>query len=299
MRASKLYTHNNFEIELKDFRLEPGFYVVAGQQGAGKTSFVTALLSLDYKYHAEERIRIAQARVNQLNHLGYKLMLPEHIYFSNIELSLTKPLANSGAVKTYCVTVDRFGLPNDDYPVQYFPIGSVVYISEADVWLYTSQWQKVSKYIWNLIKYCRHNMMTIIFDVQVFDRLPIQLRKLCTDLIYITESFYRPKRFFGLIKQRTHWSYNWSHPQLFAAMSELAKIGANVPVKEMSFNGGMTYKGSIYQQYDSYSGEMYFLNGIENVGYTIQSHPSKNFSPEGIKAYCDTLPLASMTNEKD
>lgn len=295
-----IYIRRHFEEEIKVSRLEPGFYCLCGEQGAGKTSMAVALLSMDYKYHSEERIRIAQSRVNQLNHLGYKnLKLPEHVYFSNIELSLTKPLSKSDAVRTHCVTVERFGLPNDEYDVQRFPLCSVVYISEADVWLYTSRWQSVSKYIWNLIKYVRHNMMTVIFDVQVFDRLPIQLRKLCTDLIYITDSGYTPKRFFGLIKQRTHWIYNWSKPQMFTAMSELIKIGADIDVKKTSYNGAFTYKGNIYQQYDSFSGEMYFINGVEKVGYKVQQHPPKEYSPDGVRAYCQTLPLTSPTGEKE
>lgn len=298
MQIPETFTRYRFELELKQYRLEPGFYVIAGQQGAGKTSLATALLSIDFKYHSEERLRIAQSRVNALNASGYKLKLPKHLYFSNIELSLDKPMSSMRATRTHYLSVQRFGLPNDQFDVQYFPFGSVVYISEADVWLYTQQWQQLSKFVWNLIKYVRHNGMTVIFDVQVFDRLPIQLRKLCTDLIYVLSSNYEPARWWGLIKQRTTWHYNWSKPQQHSALEEMIKLGAKIKTKKMSFDGAFTYKGKIYQQYDSYCGEMYFLNGIEKHGYAVQTHAPKSYTPGGVSAYCNSLPLVAMADEK-
>lgn len=298
MKKAQIYTRYNFELELKERRLPTGFYVIAGEQGAGKTSLATAIMSTDYKYHSTERLRIAQSHVNTLNSSGYKLRLPKHLYFSNIELSLDKSLSNARAVRTHCISVKNFGLPNADYEVQYFPYGSVIYISEADIWLYTQDWQKISKYVWNLIKYVRHNGLVVIFDVQVFDRLPIQLRKLCTDLIYIRESNYKPARFFGLIKQRTRWHYVWSQPQQQTAIAEMNKLGADIPSKHIAFQGAFNYKGNIYRQYDSYSGEMYFLNGIEKCGYAVRQHPPKSYTPDGVKEYCNALPLTSANTDE-
>ena len=61
-----------------------------------------------------------------------KLDVSDRLYFSNIKILLNK----KKRLYTHYVDVQRLGLPNPDFCVQYLPRGSVVYIQEADVLLF-------------------------------------------------------------------------------------------------------------------------------------------------------------------
>lgn len=315
----------NYELLLKEQMLDYGIIVVCGRQGAGKTSFITALMSLDYKFHVATRIEQAQAHIGRLRYAimvsrGFtdpktgKYILgnltekedenlrltpdpetgkPIPPYYSTENLCLKKTLKTANRLqKPSFISIDDLALPKDeDDDVQRYPYGSVVFVSELDKWLDTHDWQQVDRLFTNLMKYVRHDHMTLIIDIQVFDRLPIQVRKLTTDLIYILESSYEPARFFGLVKQRTHWRWFWSIPQIIEASKALAEFGVDIPKKEMFCTGGMTYKGNIYQQYNSFEAEAYFLLGVEKHGYAAREFPNMDFSPEGIREYCKAVPI--------
>ena len=151
----------NLAKELKKSPLPPGVYVVRGPQGVGKTSFCTALLCADYKKWA--KYRTSQGK--WLADIYYKsnkvrLDISDRLYFSNIKILLNK----KKNLTTHYVDVQRLGLPNGDFEVQYLPRGSVVYIQEADVLLFCRDFATLNTYLINLLKYVRHNLLTVIFD---------------------------------------------------------------------------------------------------------------------------------------
>jgi len=78
--------------------------------------------------------------------------------------------------------------------------------------------------------------------------------------------------------------------QLNAVVKELSTLGVNIKIKIAEW-GCFRVWGDVFDRYNSFSGEAYFLYGIEKVGYVYKRHIDDNLSVEGIKAYCKVHPL--------
>lgn len=289
---------NNYANDIKhSLLLEGRFVVTNGRIGAGKTSITTAMMSLDYKYHSKMRLRMAQSLVNEYNSNGGCLELPEHLYYSNIDICLTDPHKRN-APHTNFADINRFGIPNNDYDVQNFPPYSVIYFAEVDNWLNSHKWQYISAHVREFLKYIRKMHYTVIFDVQVFDSVAKQLRSLCTDLFYIKDCVCSPARFFGLIKQREHWRFYRINPQELEMLRELEKSGIKLTKSDMpKIVYRMTYKGNIFKQFDSYAERMYFFYRIDEEGYQAWQHPPRILSPSGVQEFCTLAPLPSEADD--
>lgn len=274
----------NLKKMIKKTPLPSGVFCVCGAQGVGKTSLVVALLSLDYKYHRKERVQQAQSVASRyLRESGIKLSISDRLYFSNIQIMLDK----RKRLCTHYVDVQRLGLPNDDYRVQYLPYGSVVFVQEADLMLFCRDWESLNNYLVALLKFVRHFGLTILFDCQADGALDKAVRRLTVAKYYITSSF--SKRFFLFWKPRT-WRFLYIKTQLNETVKELAEVGVKVPLPVVE-KGKLRYFGNVFERYDSFSGAPYFLRGIEKVGYEYLPHPEGDWSVAGIYRYCDLHPV--------
>lgn len=275
----------NYTKVLKKNPLPSGFFSVCGEQGAGKTSLVTALFRTDYKYHRKWRYEQGKALARTFyDESGVELNVDRCLYFSNTKIVLDR----RRNICTHEIDIERLGLPNPDYEVQYLPRGSVVFIQEADVLAFCRNWQSLSDYLRNLIKYVRHNCLTIIFDMQWGGDLDAALRRLTVGQFYVFESGL--KRFL-LFWQRQKWKYIYVHVQRLNFVNELAKAGVKIkmPIAEnMRFN----VWGNVFDCYNSFSGIPYFLDGIDKVGYEYREHTDGDLSIKGIQRYCKAHPLA-------
>ena len=269
---------------LKKAPLTPGFYSICGVQGAGKTSLATALLRTDYKYHRKWRYKQAVTLARRFYaESGVKLDISETLYFSSTEILLDE----KRAIRTHEVDLQRLAIPNDDFEVQYLPRGSVVFIMEADILAYARDWATLNTYLRDLIKYCRHNLLTIIFDMQVGGDLDAALRKLNVGTYYVVESGVL--RFLFFWKRQT-WRFIYIRTQLNAVAKELAKLGVDIKIKVAEW-GKFSVWSDVFGFYNSFSGIPYFLYGIEKVGYKYCQHAEDDYSVDGIKRYCEMHPL--------
>lgn len=276
---------------LKNQPLPCGFYSICGEQGAGKTSLATALFKEDYRRHRKTRKDLAlnlAERYYRLN--GIRLKISDTLYFSNNRIILDK----RKGVETWEVDLQRLGLPNDDYQVQYLPRGSAVFIQEADVLAFCRDWQSLNNYLINLIKYVRHNLLTIFFDMQVGGALDKALRRLLVGMYYVTESGIRRFLFFWKCQV---WRFIYIRNQLNEVVKELASIGANIKIN-VAERGKFRIFGNVFDCYNSFSGEAYFLYGIEKYGYEYRPHSDGDLTIEGINAYCVTHPLERPDDNK-
>lgn len=278
-------------------------FIVDGEQGAGKTSLIVSWLREDFRRHNTARLAEAQMHVNRINET-YKrlnrnrkpedrydfLQLPPHLYFSNVDIALKGKFTDTPDTRyrTHFINVQNLGLPNSKYEVQYLPWGSVVFIQEADLQLFSHNWQRIADHLRVLLKYVRKNALTVVFDLQTDSALGKQLRDLATDLIDMETSLFTPARFFGLIRPKTTWYFAWSYPQRQRAAEAR---GEEKALKNYVFRGSYRCRENVRLAYDSFSEELYFLKGIERVGYKVQPHPQKDYSPESIDKYCEMLPL--------
>lgn len=271
----------------KTLRKEPlpsGVFVIRGEQGVGKTSFASALLSMDYKRHRKYRAEQARELASKYYlDSGVRLDVSKHNYFSNIDILLDK----RRNIHTHYIDVQRLGLPNPDFAVQYLPRGSVVFIQEADILLFCRDYMTMNSYLINLLKYVRHNLITVIFDCQTDGALDKAVRRLTVGIYHI-ECTYK-KRFFLFWKPQS-WKFLYIQNQLNEVLKDLAQVGVQCNISVVS-RGKLRFFGNIFERYNSYSGVPYFLNGIDKIGYEYIPHPKSDLSLKGVKAFCDLHPL--------
>lgn len=282
----------NLTKQLKKGAFPPGLYAINGCQGAGKTSSAAAILRLDYKYWRKWRYQQGQSLADEFYASnGIELDVSESLYFSSPSILLD----SRRGIVTHGIDLKRLGLPNDEYDVQYLPRGSMVFIHEVDVLAYCRDWQKLDKYLRLLAKYCRHNLVTIIFDLQVGGDLDKALRNLVIDRYFMLRSGV--KRFL-LFWHRQRWEFLCIHNQLANALKELASFDIDLGIKIVE-RGTLSVWGNVFDYYDSYSGVPYFLYGIEKHGYEYIDQVEGDLSVDGIKAYCEAHPLSDGNGKEE
>lgn len=269
---------------LKSAPLPSGFYTICGEQGAGKTSLAVALFKEDYRRHRKARKEMAVDLARRFyTDSGIRLDISDTLYFSNNKIILDK----RRGIETWEVDLQRLGLPNADFAVQYLPRGSAVFIQEADILAFCRDWATLSNYLINLIKFVRHNLITLIFDMQVGGALDKALRRLLVGMYYVVKSGVGR---FLLFWKRQKWKFLYIRNQLNAVVKELSTLGVKVKIKVAEW-GRFRVWGNVFDRYNSFSGEAYFLYGIEKVGYVYKKHAADSLSVESIKAYCTAHPL--------
>lgn len=274
----------NLNKDLKHAMFNSGFFAICGEQGAGKTSLATAILREDYRRHRKARKALAMelaAKYKAAN--GIKLEISDTLYFSNNKIVLDK----RRGILTWEIDIQRLGLPNEDYDVQYLPRGSFVFIQEADILAFCRDWESLSNYLINLIKFVRHNLITLVFDMQVGGALDKALRRLLVGMYYVVGSGIRR---FLLFWKRQVWKFLYIRNQLNAVVKELSSVGVNPRIKIAEW-GKFRCRGNVFGYYDSFSGIPYFLRGIEKVGYEYRRHCDGDLSIKGIENYCLAHPL--------
>lgn len=281
----------NLTKQIKSAPLPPGFFSVCGCQGAGKTSLVTALLRADYKKWRKWRYQQGQALADEYYRVnGIKLDVSQNLYFSNTPILLDR----RRKIYTHAIELEELGLPNDDYEVQYLPCGSVVFIQEADVLAWCRDWATLNEYLRALLKYVRHNFITIIFDMQYGGDLDKALRTLVVGSYYVTESGI--KRYW-LFWKKQRWDFIYNRVQLNNAVKELSQMG--VKIKVPIYEWGKFYtRGNVFDCYDSFSGKRYFLYKIDEKGYTYKEHVNGSVSVEDVNAFVNAHPLKRSEENK-
>ena len=266
-------------------KLAPGFIVFRGPQGVGKTSLAVAMLCNDYKYHNATRTSDARAfaydykRANN----GKTLTIARHLYFTNIKVTLDP----RRKIYTHYTDTQRLALPNLLHTVQHFPPHSVVFIQEADTQLFNRLYKDTSKYLIDLLKYVRHNGMTIIFDTQQDSALDKAVRRLAMQVYHVLEQSAVKFLWFELGRR---WSFLIINNFLNDAVKDLASIGVHVKLNVVT-KGSYRYRGNVFDRYDSYSGQAYFLRYLDD--YTFPEHPKESLAQADIEAYCAAHPLTS------
>lgn len=274
----------NLTRTLKKEPFPSGVFTVRGPQGIGKTSFCAALLCADYKRWTKWRTEQGEELARKYYKENRKrLTISNRLYFCNIKILLDK----RKKLYTHYVDVQRLGLPNPDYDVQYLPRGSVVFIQEADVLLFCRDFQTLNTYFINLMKYVRHNLLTIFFDCQVDGAIDAAIRRLTVGIYHIENSYTR--RFF-LFWKRRYWKFTYINNQLNELLKEVVQTGKTKKVNVVE-RGKFRFFGDIFKRYDSFSGQLYFLWGIEKRGYEYLPYPPSGYSIKDIQAFVEAHPL--------
>ena len=113
------------------------------------------------------------------------------------------------------------------------------------------------------------------------------LRNLTVGRYYVVESGVKRFLFFW---ERQSWKFLYIQNQLNNVVKELSQLGVNLKINVVEW-GKFRVWGNVFDCYDSFSGQAYFLKGIEKVGYEYRQHVDGDLSIAGIEAYCKAHPL--------
>jgi len=283
-----------FDQELRQHMLPDGIYVICGRQRAGKGSLGCAIMDIDATYHSDERLMLAQAKVDELNEQDdYDLELPEHLYYSKNKMYLTPDY-----IETYHVDVLDVALPETEEDM-HFPPYSMFNLEEMDAVMNARTWKDGANKKANVIdgeKWGGHHHLTITGDAQVFARLDAAVRSLVTDIFYVLKrtDYYSddvPHKWYQFSARRednhvirTEWEFLWIKNQVHQEASELSKFGDFIPNDDRIKKCKFVYDGNIYERYNSHSGEAYWYKNIKN--FACAPHPDDSLSRDAVNDYC-------------
>ena len=259
------------------------FVDVIGPQGVGKTSCGATVFVLDYKYHAKTRTKIANDSikfVNQ-NRVNKIPLIRTHLYFSNIEIVLDK----KRNIKTHLVHLEDLSIP-DKEKLNYFPKGSIFFVSEADSEADSRDWRKLARGLIEFAKRYRHMQYTVIVDMQLSENFDKKLRNLLTNIWFMY--FSKPKRKWLFWKIQKWWFYDLQN-QLNEFAKTLASVGVNAKLDVLK-KRTLEYKPEIFERYNSFASDVYFFEDL--IEYVFKEHPQMDYSEKAVKEYVEKNPLA-------
>ena len=278
---------NTVTDEFIDNPIPPGVYLIVGPQGFGKTSFMNALISIDFKYHGAWRMQMANDEWMYLHDkCGYKNLNKPYPCAYRTRSKLFLP----NGKPTLHTDISQFGLPGRRSDVLHVPKCTVFGIDEIDSFMDCREWNKnieLKADIIDGLKYIRHHDLVFIADLQNFGKVDLSVRRLTTDVIYILnkKDIYKRKHRFSRKQMlaRTEWEFIWVKHQQAENAEALREMGVDVREKNAR-RCKLIYEGNIYLQYNSQSGKPYWLRGLKQ--YEVQEHPINPLSPEGVEKYC-------------
>lgn len=264
--------------------LETKIYVVVGSTGAGKTSYVSGRVIRDSKKNGHQRFLDALLIVQALKKNGYpNLRLDHNMYFCNDYLLLDKKSGETA----WDVDFVRLGMPNEKYKVQNIPYGSVVALREGDQTANANDNKTgLNEYLRALLKYHRHNKLTIIIDLQDFSRLTKELRLLVHKVIFVRRK--KLYSIFGKVYKSKWWLREIDNTYL-ALLNSLTSLRVEVKEKSYVTKKKFVFWGNIHDYYDDHSGLPHFLNGVDHYDYIKK--PRVELTRESIEDFCKSHPL--------
>jgi len=166
--------------------VKTGLYLILGEPGAGKSSFMYA--NVITEMFNKDRYREAKRITNELVFGGYtNLELPpKHVCYT--EYFVQSCLVGKPKYSTYECSAKKFGIPNDIQKTDFYPPCSVLGFDEAQRTIDNRNWKSLPDYLkrsWEThrhIEYC-------IFYVTQFGNVDKVLRELASGIYYIRSKY--------------------------------------------------------------------------------------------------------------
>ena len=290
-KKDALQTWEELLEDYKPERLGSKFIVVCGKQRVGKSSLCNAKILNNYRFYNQEIVEEAKAVADKLNtKYGYNLEIAPHLVFTSSPVVLSF----KHKLKSHLIDIPMFGLPNNQFKVQYFPYGSIVYIMEADILLNCRDYKDLNMYLYNLLKYFGHMNMTVIFDCQSINRLDKSIQEIITDILFVYERNVEDISFLKnnvrIDTKKYTWKYLHIDNQNLRMQKEFSQYKSELdldlsPVKKEEY----VFIGDIHKFYKSRSATPYFYYNI--CEYTYIPHIKFLLDRLSVKQYCELHPL--------
>lgn len=265
----KLIEH---KVNLKKEDYSDRIITVTGIQGAGKTSWVVDFVRELYRRQNKLRTKESNLFIDELNSLKvdgkkcYNLSKsPQgHYIFTGAPFSFV--LDKKFKVITHSIDPKRLGLPDNKQSFDYIPFGSIIIIDEADEIWPNREWQDTPPEVIQLLKYIRHNHITLILICQVLGNLDKKFRELTVEHYHI---YYRQiKKRWLFFKDKIIWHYYVTYPQEILMLKSLVEVGLDKIKPRINYYKFIS-KENPHKYYVSRSGLPLFLRNITDYKYDV------------------------------
>ena len=233
--------------------MQSSITVIGGVVGAGKTSLGVAF-GIDNMHGAtaREAVRNSRAMINSMNAYGYNLTLPQrHLVFADFGIDYRSP--DCGRRRSYDVDGYKLGFYTDKYLPQFLPQQFADNISRF--------WEQLRKF--------RLTAILIVQRVGLIDR---NIRELAR--IIIVENLRFKFNKYGEIEQCIWYFKEWETYQQY----EAGERGKRVTY---------IFQGNIFKYYNSYEGDLLYMQGLENNDFEYHVHEDYLPSPEDVARYAE------------
>lgn len=290
LKAPKQKKHKLFEhkVNLKKEDFSDRIITITGVQGQGKTSFVVDFIRELYKRQNKRRIKETNSFIDSLNSTiengipCYNLSKSPQGHYIYTAKPFSFILDKKGRVVTNSIDPERLGLPNNTGGFDHIPYGSIIIVDEADQIWPNRGWRNTPKETIELLKYVRHNHITLILLCQVMSNLDLKFREFTMMHFHFYSREIKPKRWF--FKEKFIWHFLVTYPQELLMVKALRDLGVE------SFKPTVQYwkyisKENPHKYYTSRSGLPLFLRGISD--YFYEQGPIGNaLDRVNVNSYC-------------
>lgn len=265
----KLIEH---KVNLKKEDYSDCIITVTGIQGAGKTSWVVDFVREIYRRQNKHRARESNVFIDELNSLKvdgkkcYNLAKSPQNHYIYTGAPFSFILDKKFRVITQSIDPKLIGLPDNKGSFDYIPYGSIIIVDEADEVWPNREWQSTPPETIQLLKYIRHNHITLILLCQVLGNLDKKFRELTMQHYHI---YYRQiKKRWLFFKPKLIWHYYVTYPQEILMVQNLAEVGLDKIKPRVEYFKYVS-KENPHKYYVSRSGLPLFLRNINNYKYDV------------------------------
>lgn len=257
-------------------KLTEGLILICGKTGAGKTSFMNALI-INEMFN-KERYKASKKITQQLVLGGFTKLAtpPNHICYS--ESFCRSSLVGRRKHVTYRCDAKKFCLPTKDNNADFYPPNAVLGFDEIQGKFDKRKWASLEDYYSRAWEVRRHNGYLVLCASQ-FGNVDSNMRNLFTHVFYVEDKWQEWSK-----DKYSHLKSFW-HYKLFNSFSDFERFLENQDLKNYIEEADYCYDGDIRLCYDGEGYRALWFNGRKNDNYSQDLNYPVEMSVEGYEDF--------------
>lgn len=157
--------------------------IICGDPGAGKTALMT-YFALSYLRYDSDYLPCLD-KINEFNSNGFHLSTPNHLVFTDWKVILNSK--KNGSLESYFCNGYYLGMPNNQHRTMFLPPYSKVFLSEAQRYYNSRNYNSLSDFVSQFYEQHRHWGMQIFLDCQRATLIDLNIRGIATRVLFVQE----------------------------------------------------------------------------------------------------------------
>lgn len=237
------------------------FIIIVGECGSGKTLLLSHFQYNDMTQGTQD-YKVAKREIEYLQQVGYRnLKIPpqKHLCFSDYDFRATKKLCR------YKISGYEIGLPNKHFKTAFFPVGSKIYLDEAQKYFDSRLSFFLREEVYRWFQLHRHNKYDVYLTAQRLANIDLNIRAIADKYIVIddldvkTDEYGRVVKITWKTRQFTSCETAELY-QLSKERGEVSKLGKEVEIST---------DVNLFNCYDSYSNKPVFYDASHTKTLTM------------------------------